>query len=149
MLRLKGVHNIIHGKELIASKPQHKGCFGHVLKCLAPDYRASIRPIELNIHLFAVRNGGQFSDRRAILRLCGISVRGQPNNDESDDQFDDFPHCRSFRVQRFSVSGIQPSSLAAVFAVPSKANIRHNSSTTIRSPLFGSDIGVHVEEVDE
>src|SRR5262249_14146590 len=82
-------------------------------------------------------------------RLCGISVRGQPNNDESDDQFDDFPHCRSFRVQRFSVSGIQPSSLAAVFAVPSKANIRHNSSTTIRSPLFGSDIGVHVEEVDE
>src|SRR4029077_666513 len=102
MLRLKGVHDIVHSKELIARKPQYQGSAGHVLERLTSDYRASVHRIELNIHLFAVRNCGHFSNRHAILRLGRVSVRGQPNKDESDDQFDNFQHCPHFVSKGFS-----------------------------------------------
>jgi hypothetical protein len=69
---LEGADNVIHGKKLIASKPQDQARFRHPFKRVSAHNRsAAIRSVEFDVGLFAFGNGRQFD------RVCRRIGRGR------------------------------------------------------------------------
>jgi hypothetical protein len=82
---LEGADDVIHGKKLIAGKPQDQSCFRHLFKGVSThDHTAAVRSVEFQVGLFAFRNGRHF-DRvgRGIGKSC-LCLSQSSHGDQAD-----------------------------------------------------------------